>query len=326
MHKLKDAADLVEKDLSSYYPGDVVKPLNVKLRSFIAGLKPDPSKKAVAIFVSPVFEKAVFLNSSAPEKIVIDEYFDIRDLLNDLKQIQPFLILVLSSKESHMFLNKRGSLTKLSPAMPESISAYINDAPEKVANFSDAKKRNEIVVEKFLRHIDDALLDVIKAYKIPVFVMGVEKLLGQFNLSKHADSVAGYIEGNFEKATESELKELVKPKLAALQAKKQRKLLEQVEKAEDKGQLAVGLEESLREVKNNKGRLLVVERNYKYPALHGSDDSWNYQAEESDGQLSRMSDAVGDLIEKMLRNGGEVELVEDGMLDKYQHVALVQFY
>lgn len=325
-HLLKKAADQVERDLRIHYPGEVVKPTMLKLRSFLDDLKIDSTKKAIAIFISPVFEKMIFLNTTVQEKIVIDEYFDIRDLLHDLKQTKPYLVLVLSAKESHFYLSKKGSLQKLSPALPESIYAYVNDAPEKVANFSDPSKRSEVLVEKYLRHIDDALLELVRTHKIPVFVLGVEKLLGQFNQSKHADSVAGYIEGNYEKATEAELKEIVKPKLAALDARMQKNIIDQIEKAEDKGQLAVGLEESLREIDNQKGKLLVVEKSYKYPALHGTDDSWNYQAEQSDGQLSKMSDAVENLIEKMLRSGGEVELVEDGMLDKYQHVALVQFY
>jgi hypothetical protein len=35
---------------------------------------------------------------------------------------------------------------------------------------------------------------------------------------------------------------------------------------------------------------------------------------------------VDDLIEKVLQDGGDVEFVEDGSLNDYQHIALVQYY
>ena len=39
-----------------------------------------------------------------------------------------------------------------------------------------------------------------------------------------------------------------------------------------------------------------------------------------------IKDAVDDVIEKVLKNGGDVEFVDEGLLKDYQHIALIQYY
>jgi len=146
MHSLKFAADKVEKELQENYPDELSVPVMEKLRELISQLEVDGRKKSVAIFVSPVFEKIMFLDMAVEEKIIIDESFEIRDLVYCKKQLHKYMALLLSGKESRLFLGNSDRFVRLALSTPESVAAYLNDSPERVANFSDKSEQKEIVM------------------------------------------------------------------------------------------------------------------------------------------------------------------------------------
>ena len=51
-----------------------------------------------------------------------------------------------------------------------------------------------------------------------------------------------------------------------------------------------------------------------------------YMAIEPYNKFSYIKDAVDDVIEKILEAGGDVEFVEPGILESYNHIALIQYY
>ena len=188
-------------------------------------------------------------------------------------------------------------------------------------------ERKEILMEKFLHHIDNSLDIILNAYHLPLFVLGTERILGHFKkITKHAGAVIEYVQGNYEEATLQELKKILEPILADWKKVKQKDLLNQLEEAAGKKKLAIGMRDVWREAMNHKGRLLVVEKNYMYAAEHGSSEDMIYKTTEPYNKFSYIKDAVDDVMEKVLENGGDVEFVDEGVLKDYHHIALVQYY
>ena len=87
IYSLKITADKVEKELEQSYPAEISLLVMQKLRQVISNLKVDVLKKSIAIYVSPVFEKVIYLDMTVEEKIIIDESFEIRDLIYCKKQL-----------------------------------------------------------------------------------------------------------------------------------------------------------------------------------------------------------------------------------------------
>jgi hypothetical protein len=179
-HSLKTATDKVEQELLESYPGEMSVLVMQKLRAIIKGLNFNTHKKSMAIYVSPVFEKVLYLDITVEEKIIVDESFEIRDLMYSKKQLHKYLVLLLSTKESRMYLGDSATFVRIVSNTPESVYAYVNEVPERVANFSDMSERKEIVMEKFLHHIDNALDIILNAYRLPVFVLGTKRIAGHF--------------------------------------------------------------------------------------------------------------------------------------------------
>ena len=78
IYSLKITADKVEKELEQSYPAEISLLVMQKIRQVISNLKVDVLKKSIAIYVSPVFEKVIYLDMTVEEKIIIDESFEIK--------------------------------------------------------------------------------------------------------------------------------------------------------------------------------------------------------------------------------------------------------
>lgn len=323
-YRLKMAVGKVEKELMNNYPSEKALPVINRLRELTGQINYNTHKKSIAIFLSPIVEKVFYLDIPVEEKIIIDESFEIRDLVYQKKQDVQYLVLLLSAKRSIMFL-ANGSDMKL---VKSNAAGQVSPADtEKVANFSDPDERAEIMLDKFLRQMDDALTLMLKAYPLPVFVMGAERVLGHYKkLTRHEQDITEFIHGNYEDLPEPEIFKIVQPHVSNWRRVKQVDLLHQLEKAMGAKKLAHGMEEVWEAATHKNSRLLLVERNFMYPARQGAEPGIIYKEETSTDYPFYIKDAVDDVIQKVLENGGDVEFTEDDMLKDYGHIALIQYY
>ena len=326
-HKLKIAADKIEHMLLRDYPEEKVINVIKKLRTTINSLNYYTHKKSIAIFISPLIEKVYYLDIPIDEKIIIDESFEIRDLIYSKKEIHKYLLAVLSSKWTKIYLGNTSHFIRITSNVPDNIEAYDNNSHEKIANFTDEVKRKEILLNKFLQHTDNGLALLLQAYKLPLFVMGTVKTMGYFkSLTKNTKHVIDYIPGNFEESTEAELQKVMGPYISDWKKVIQTNLLKQLDDAMGKKKLAIGVNAVWKAAVQKKGRLLVVEKNYMYPAHHSDSPELIYRYEKENKNVFYIKDAVDDIIEKVLSSGGDVEFVDEGLLKDYDKIALIEYY
>jgi Bacterial archaeo-eukaryotic release factor family 3 len=293
---LNKAADKVERELIENYPDEMGKIVMNKLRIIYNSLNFTTHKKSIAIYVSPVFEKVLYLGIEVEEKVIVDESFEIRDLVYSKKQIHKYLVLLLSGNGSKIYIGNTESFVK-------------------------------IVVDKFLHYVDNALGNILNAYQIPLFVLGTDKILGHFKkFTKHSSSIIDYVHGNYEELSPLELLKLLQPHVTDWRQVRQKEILNEIEKAASANKLAIGMRDVWREAMARKGKLLLVEKNYMYAAEHGSSEEIIYKAIEPYSKFSYIKDAVDDVIEKVLENDGDVEFVDEGVLKDFHHIALVKYY
>ncbi|MGZ5134685.1 MAG: baeRF3 domain-containing protein, partial [Flavitalea sp.] len=232
-----------------------------------------------------------------------------------------------SGSRSQIYLGNTIQFLRIVSNTAENIDAVRNDTPERVGIFSDPAERKEIMLDKFLHHVDNGLGHIVKAYALPLFVMGTDRIIGHFRkITHHSDRVINYIHGNFEDATEAEIREAIAPYVADWKKIKQDDLLLQLDAAMGAKKLTTGIQEVWKEATCKKGRLLVVEKNYMYPAQLGDGKEIIYPKDETIHTSFFIKDAVDDIIEKMFEGGGDVEFVDEGVLKDYQRIALIKYY
>lgn len=324
---LKSALDKVKRELAADYPPETEELMMQKLKRIVDELNFNTHKKSIAIYASPVFEKVLYLDVAVEERVMIDKSFEIRDLVYSKKQLHKYLLLILGGSRSQMYLGNTTTFNKIISDSSHSIYAYVNDAPQRVGNFSNPSDRKEAIMEKYLHHIDNSLGHILNAYPLPLFVMGTKRIMGHFkNLSRHSSQVINYIHGNFEEASAEELQAALQPYVADWQKVIQDELLMKLNDAMGSRKLATGMREVWQSAMQRNGRLLVVEKNFMYPAEKGSGEDTIRKSSGSYNKFSFIKDAVDDVIEHVLSNGGDVEFVDPGLLNEYQHIALIKFY
>lgn len=326
-YRLKMAIGNVEKELMNTYPAEKALPVINRLRKLSGQINYNTHKKSIAIFLSPMVEKVFYLDIPVEEKIIIDESFEIRDLVYQKKQDVQYLVLMLSAKRSIMFLANGSDMKLVKSNMADHAAHAEKDTPERVANFSDPEERAEVLLDKFLHQMDADLTLMLKAYPLPVFVMGTERVLGHYKkLTRHEQDITEFIHGNYEDLPEPEIFKIVQPHISNWRRVKQVDLLQQLEKAMGAKKLAYGMEEVWQAATHKNSRLLLVERNFMYPARQGAEPDIIYKEQMPTDYPFYIKDAVDDVIQKVLENGGDVEFTEDGMLKDYGHIALIQYY
>lgn len=324
-YRLKMALNKTEKELMANYPANKVLPLLDRLQNLVAGIDYTTHKKSLAIFLSPMVEKMFYLDIPVEEKLVVDESFEIRDLVYQKKQEIEYLVLMLSAKKSLMFLANEADMKLVKSNLSEHL--YVADIAERVASFSDPEARAEVLLEKFLYQMDEDLTLMLKAYPLPVFVLGAQRVIGHFKkLSKHHHDITEYISGNYEELPVPEIFNVVQPHVSNWRQVKQVGLLKQLDKAMNAKKLAYGIEEVWQAATHKNSRLLLVEKSFVYAARQGAEPGIIYKEELPSEYPFYIKDAVDDVIQKVLENGGDVEFVDDGSLSDYGRIALIQYY
>lgn len=323
-YSLKIAMEKVEKELMENYPGEKAIPVIQKLHELLQNLNYNTHKKSIAIFASPYIEKTFYLDLAVEEKIVIDESFEIRDLVYCKKQNIKYLILLLSANKSKMFLGNSSSFMLIKSNVSFSSN---RDVPERVANFSDPDNLKEVQLKKFLHDMDEGLSIVLKAYPLPVFILGPEKVLGYFEkISKNVKSIVGLHHGNYDEASEPEMIKVLEPDINNWRKVKEDDLMHQVEKAIDAKKVVFGIKDVWDTATHKNGKLLIVEKDFIYPARQGKNPATIYKEDPSLNKAFYIKDAVDDVMEKILDNGGDVEFVDNDVLKEYGRIVLIQYY
>jgi hypothetical protein len=326
--QLKNLIERVHKDMLSLYPAEQALPVLHKLDLMVQGLNYHTHKRSLALFVSPLVEKIFYLDTPVEEKLVVDESFQIRDLVYSKKQAVEYLILLLSGESSKTFYVNGGRIRLIKSNLPDHVEAYKRDLPQQVASFSDPQKSKQVLLDKFLHHMDEGLTLILRAFPHPVFVLGTERVLGHFAcLTRNTKRIAGYVHGNYLDATEAELLKLMEPHVADWKSVRQGDLLHKLEEANNDGKLACGMHEVRKEVTRRNCRLLVVEKDFRCEISHPpsggpvglGEDAYRHKA-------YYITDQVDSLIETVLEFGGDVEFVDADQLKNYGQISLIKFY
>ncbi|MEO6290322.1 MAG: hypothetical protein ABIO76_10390 [Ginsengibacter sp.] len=326
-YHLKCVMAKVEAMLTTHYTAEKAIPVIIKLKNLFCNLNYNSPKKSIAIFVSPVMEKVYYLGVEMEEKVMIDPLFKISDLVRCKKEKKEYLIMLLCDKFSKMYLSNGNdtqmrlikSNTLMDAPQPE------NKTIEEMYDPSLTANQMNFVTNRFLYQMDQGLSIILRSYPLPVFVMGSEKLLEHFKkITKNDENVIQFIHGNYERTSESELGCVMEHFVSRWGKLKEQHLLKQVNNAKTQNKLRTGIEETLKAAMQNKGRLLVVEKKLVNHSRVSKTYKPFFKLDSSFSEVFFIKDEVDDIIKKVFESGGDVELIDDGLLQNCEHIALIE--
>jgi hypothetical protein len=305
---LKRLLATAEKELLTRFEAADAVPVIRSAQELVKTLNYSTHRKSLAIHVAPAEQKVCYMNLPVEEGVLTGRPFHMREIMQFKRLEKSYLLLLLSAKKSKMYWAGGDQYRLIKSNVPQSMFAYINDVPERVANFSDPEHRREFILNKFLHHMDEGLAGVLAMYPLPVFVMGAERVVGHFSkITRHTRFIAGYIYKDWADSKISDLRNYLSPALTDWQKVRRDLLQHQLEEALSAGKLVTGLHEVRKSAGCRNSRLLILEENKA-------------------GKEGEIETGIDLIVQKVLENGGDIEEAEPGMLEKFGRIALIRYY
>ncbi len=301
VYKLQLLEQEAEQKLIAGYSYSTAEPVLKRLKTVVKNLDYSTHKKSVGIYVSAEGEKVFYLDMPLEERVIIDTSFNIRSLIEAKKSSKQYLVLVLGVTISRIdFGDGENLISMFTNACKKSHHKYISP------------------LENLLIETDNNLNIMLNYFpSLPVFVLGNAYTLNRFKtITKNKTHITQLVETCNDDVTTGELKEALHPYIFNWDFTRMKYLNHTLANAMEGGKIAVGIS-NVRKAANRRTRLLVLEKDYTLPAVKAGKKT---NATLDDAPFT---DAVDEVIEKVLSGGGEVAFADKSVLKDYQHIALI---
>ncbi len=320
---VKEATDRVLAEFSKRE----VAPLLTRLDNLVSQIDYRNTLDGLALFVNKDVAYVFYLPFALKERIVLDETFATRDLVYALNRSPRYWVLALSEKPTRLYEGLRDTLVEVTeygfPMVhegPGGTQPLPGGFGVRKSAYRDEHQR------QFFRQVDDALAQVESTDTLPLVIVGVDRNISFFSeVTRHGNLIITTVTGNYDTAPPHELAKRVWPMVEANMAKNRAQALQELAAAVSARRYASGIDEAWRAVQEGRGLTLLVEEDFHFPAYLDADGLHPLPAEDATAP-GVIDDAVDELIEMVLAQGGSVVFVENGALALHQRLALITRY
>lgn len=317
---VREAADRLLTEFSKRE----IEPLLTRLEKLAEEIDYNNLLDGLVLFANQEYSQSFILPISISERVVVDETFFTRDLVHTLNETTRYWVLVLSEKPTRLYEGTRDSLIEIQSDTfpmehtgPGGSSALPGGPGVNISAYRDEYHR------KFFRSVDKALKNYMDDDRLPLVIVGVDRYHSFFNeVTNYQNLIFGRITGNYDKTPAHELAKLVWPLVEEKLAEKQTQSLAELQKAVSDRRVASEISDVWRLANEGRGHMLLVEKDFHYPARLDPDTQILTPAEDITAP-DVIDDAVDEIIEAVIATGGEVVFMENGQLDDHQRLAMI---
>ncbi|MFO0956217.1 MAG: hypothetical protein U0800_01990 [Isosphaeraceae bacterium] len=284
------------------------------------------SLDGVALFASKDTAVEVPLPFRVKARVALDATFATRDLVYALNRAPRYRVLVLTEKPTRLFEASTKNLVEVA-AKPFPMIHTGPGGESKLpggpgVNRSGARDESH---RQFFRKVDEALGAIQKEDPLPIVLVGVDRFLAFYQeVTQHNDAIVGMIQGSHDKPNARDLGKLAWPVFQAGSTLRRMKALGRLNEAVKANRHASGVAQAWRAAFEKKIQTLLVEADFRYPADLAPDGD-HLVAYTGKGPAA-LDDAVDELIERTMAEGGEVFFYEPGLLEGHQQIAAILRY
>lgn len=275
---------------------------------------------AVAVFTTATETRVVPLPFPVSERLVIDDSFDTHDLVRGFLRHPPYRLLVLSEKGTRLLERDGSGLTEVHVAGFPHLIEGARGEPLASGGFAAHSSRTDDQRKHFFRLVDQALATRACPHPLPVVVAGTDEALACFDgVTEHGEWIIGRVHGSHAHTAPKALEDLARPVLEAHLARERATAISELAESVGTGRAVVGIKAVWDHALAGRGRVLLVEDGFEYPARIVDQHLEPAGDPAAPGVLD---DAVGALVEAVLERGGEVVFVDEGALAEHGPVAM----
>jgi hypothetical protein len=305
--KLQNMIAAAENKLFESYPSRVANSLLKSLKDLVKLTDFSTRRKSIAYVLSSTVAKLYYLNIEVDENIRTG-LFDVRDVVRSKSKDKKYLLLTVTGTTEKLLLGKNETLIPLVATRSKTNSSAYSVKPG----------------ADFLLDIDNGLDIILEAYPLPLLLACSEDL--GIYLSERLDNyyrIAAFLPIDLDIESVNFSEQLVPVFLNNWSCIREADLLLRIDQGIAAGKAAFGITRVYNAIRQKKGKLLIVEKHYRHPAI----------SDENPGSVSAhpsvfekgilIPDLVDILIEQMIDNGGDVEFIEKKLPSRYEQIVLI---
>jgi len=325
--RVKNLVKEAEDRLLQEFTWREVDSLTTRLHDLVEHLDYQYMTEGLAIYVNKDFARAFSLPFKPAEQVVVGETFATRNLVLALNRTQRYWVLSLGDKPTRLLEGVRDSLVEIT----EGGFPMTNEGPGAATKLPGGQGINtsayrDEMNRQFYSAVDAAFKEFMVDDELPLVVAGVDRTVTFFQeVSSHTSAIIGTLRGNYDKTSVYELAELVWPLVKANRAVQVDEVLAELDAAISAQKYATSITEVWHMAQEGRGSTLIVETGFHYPARVDETGLFLTPADDATAP-GVIDDAVDDVIETVMSKGGKVVFVDDGVLEQYQHIAMILRY
>ena len=297
-----------------------------RLRDLAAQVGEDRGERAVALFASRHHWAVSRLPEPVHDRVVVDETFATRDLVRALHRSPEYLVLALAEPVTRLYEGRGRILREVTAGgFPFTVNAPGQKGRERRHDPGAARDRHLESLTHDLDHTEAMAEGGVDGK--PLVVIAAAERLAKFTArTRFGTRIIGAVAHAVgDGVSSAALSGLVWPDVEAWLVGRRLDALAEVDKAAGAKRLAAGIDEVWPLAREGRGRLLVVEEGFEYPARLGGGGRV-LEPVDDPTQPGVLDDAVDEAIEYVLTRKGRAAFVPDGTLADRGRIALTLRY
>ena len=335
--EVEEAIDKAKQLLQIKYPEKDIKPLLQSLDDQLEAIDFVHNTEGIGLYISPGVKVIVHFPFPVEEKIMVDNNFEIRDLLYKLNYDQPYYVLMLTEKEAKLFEGSWNNLSEIKgdhwPWKYE--DEYVYSKPARSSSFAghahvkifekDKTELEHIRFTNFFREIDKKLNDYLMN-NTPLIILAPERENSLFEkISMHRKNIIHKIHGSYGYENLKSISDIVWPGMYEHLQTERKQLINEFKEMIGEHRGISGIQSVWEAAKEGKALKLLVEKDYRCPGFVTEND-YNLYLRPPNATHKTLPDAVDELIETVLQKNGKVYFTDNDWLKDYGRIALITRY
>jgi hypothetical protein len=324
--RVKNLVSDAEKRLLQEFSKREIAPLVERLDELAEHIDYKYALDGLVIAVNKDMARQFVLPFSLGERVVVDDTFFTRDLVNAFNRMRRYWVLSLSEQSTRLFLATREDLDEITTGgFPMRQAGPGADAPlpggigVNPSSYRDDRRR------QFFRAVDRALGAVMAEDPLPLAIAGIDRHQVFFHEVSSGRDVIATVFGNYDHLTPHDLGRLVWQPVREAFTARRHEVLDALGAAVGQNRSASTLEEVWWQAKVGRGDVLIVEDSYHQPARVNEMGKLDLRVEDATAP-DVLDDAVDEVVTTVLSKGGRIVFVDDGELANHGRIALILRY
>lgn len=311
---LKKLEHHAEELLLQHYEKRIATPVIERSRALVAGLNRVDDRPGLALFVNRDIAEVVHLPFVVNERVTVGASFNTRELLRTGLDSITYHVLLLSADHARLYEADDAHVVKeIRGVFPMRNKHYTTDAVQVTTT-----RGQENQERRFHQEVDAAVRQVAGPRSIVVVACVAGRFGAFMSAVERADIYHGNVPGNFDHVPE---REMVRKAWEVVHAEQKRRHLAELEKSADgtPARFCLSVSEIWSAVTEGRGKVLFLERD-KHQMAVPRQDRMVLVEEGMDHEPG--IDLVDAIIEEHVERGGEVRILPNGSMAKYDGIAL----